>query len=55
MKKTADPMLAAFHNRDDRAKVDEILLATYGPQKVPKSKVAKDKKAKKNMKKKNQK
>ena len=33
MKKTEDPMLAAFQNRNDRAKVDEILIATYGPQK----------------------
>jgi N-sulfoglucosamine sulfohydrolase len=32
MKKTNDPMLAAFHNRNDRAKVDEILVATYGPK-----------------------
>ena len=33
MKKTEDPMLAAFLNRDDRAKVDEVLVATYGPKK----------------------
>lgn len=30
MKATEDPMLAAFANRDDRAKVDEVLNATYG-------------------------
>ena len=30
MKKTKDPMLAAFLNRDDRTKVDKVLLATYG-------------------------
>jgi N-sulfoglucosamine sulfohydrolase len=33
MKKTEDPMLAAFLNRHDRAKVDEVLVATYGPRK----------------------
>ena len=33
MKKTEDPMLVAFQNRNDRAKVDEILIATYGSQK----------------------
>jgi N-sulfoglucosamine sulfohydrolase len=33
MKKTEDPMLAAFQNRNDRAKVDEVLIATYGPKK----------------------
>ena len=30
MKKTDDPMLAAFENRTNRAKVDEVLVATYG-------------------------
>ncbi len=33
MTKTEDPMLAAFLNRTDRSKVDEILVATYGPMK----------------------
>ena len=33
MERTADPMLAAFQNRNDRTKVDEILIATYGPKK----------------------
>lgn len=32
MTKTQDPMLAAFENRDDRAMVNNVLLATYGPQ-----------------------
>jgi hypothetical protein len=26
-------MLAAFENRDDRAKVDAVLVSTYGPKK----------------------
>lgn len=30
MKATEDPMLAAFVSRDDRAKVDAVLTATYG-------------------------
>ena len=34
MRQTDDPMLDAFLNRNDRAKVDAILLATYGPQKA---------------------
>ncbi|NQV27249.1 MAG: sulfatase [Rhodopirellula sp.] len=33
MTKTDDPMLDAFLNRNDRAKVDEVLTATYGPKK----------------------
>ncbi|QDV23527.1 sulfatase family protein [Aureliella helgolandensis] len=33
MKSTEDPMLAAFLNRDDRVKVDAVLLATYGVRK----------------------
>jgi N-sulfoglucosamine sulfohydrolase len=49
MKKTGDPMLAAFLNRNDRAIVDEILLATYGPKKNER------KKAKKNRNRKNKK
>jgi N-sulfoglucosamine sulfohydrolase len=49
MKKTEDPMLAAFLNRNDRAKVDEVLIATYGPRKDerPKAKKAKNRKKKK--------
>ena len=33
MKRTNDPMLAAFQNRYDRAVVDQVLVATYGPRK----------------------
>ncbi|MFP6765495.1 MAG: sulfatase, partial [Planctomycetaceae bacterium] len=33
MRKTRDPMLAAFLNRDDRTTVDAVLIATYGPKK----------------------
>ena len=33
MRQTNDPMLHAFLNRDDRAKVDNIMLSTYGPKK----------------------
>lgn len=43
MKKTSDPMLAAFMHRDDRAKVDAILVETYGPQKPSGPRVRKDK------------
>ena len=43
MKRTDDPMLKAFLNRNDRAVVDKVLLATYGPPKVSK----RSKKAKK--------
>ena len=32
MKKTDDPMLEAFRNRYDRAKVDAVLIKTYGPK-----------------------
>jgi len=46
MQKTDDPMLAAFHNRYDRAKVDEILVATYGPKKDERPKAGKAKQAK---------
>ncbi len=38
MKRTGDPMLAALQNKDDRAKVDAVLLKTYGPPKVKKAK-----------------
>lgn len=31
MQQTADPMLAAFQHRTDRAAVDQVLRATYGP------------------------
>lgn len=51
MSKTSDPMLAAFENRNDRAKVDEVLVATYGPRddgrKKNKNNRAKKSKAKK--------
>ena len=46
MKKTQDPILPAFQNRNNRAKVDEILVKTYGPRKVKKPKKSKDKKRK---------
>ncbi len=36
MKRTSDPMLKAFLNRTDRAAVDQVLLATYGPPKESK-------------------
>jgi len=38
MKRTGDPMLPALQNRSDRAKVDAVLLKTYGPPKVKKAK-----------------
>lgn len=47
MKKTEDPMLAAFLNRNDRAIVDEILIATYGPRKDERPKAKQAKKGKK--------
>ncbi len=47
MQKTADPMLAAFLNRHDRAKVDEVLLATYGPRKDERPKKRSGKRRKK--------
>lgn len=40
------PMLAAFLNRDDRAKVDEVLVATYGPKKDERATATKNKSAK---------
>jgi N-sulfoglucosamine sulfohydrolase len=43
MEKTEDPMLEAFRNREDRAKVDEVLVATYGEPKPKKEKKAKKK------------
>jgi len=50
MRKTGDPMLAAFQQRTDRAAVDKILRATYGPlqqaaKKKGKSKQRRKKKA----------
>lgn len=33
MKKTDDPMLRAFENKGDRSIVDDVIEATYGPQK----------------------
>jgi hypothetical protein len=33
MTRTNDPMLKAFHNRTNRAVVDQVLLETYGPMK----------------------
>jgi N-sulfoglucosamine sulfohydrolase len=45
MKKTNDPMLKAFENRGDRTIVDEVIVATYGPQKSTKPKAKKKKEA----------
>jgi N-sulfoglucosamine sulfohydrolase len=56
MKKTKDPMLKAFENRTDRTIVDQVLVATYGPQKPSgpkKPKNKQDKKGKKDKKEKN--
>jgi N-sulfoglucosamine sulfohydrolase len=56
MKKTNDPMLKAFENRTDRAIVDQVMVATYGPQKPSdpkKPRNKQDKKGKKNKKEKN--
>lgn len=36
MERTGDPMLAALQNKDDRAKVDAVMLKTYGPPKPKK-------------------
>jgi N-sulfoglucosamine sulfohydrolase len=47
MRKTEDPMLAAFLHRHDRGKVDEILVATYGPKKDERPKAKKTRNAKK--------
>lgn len=44
MKKTNDPMLEAFLNRDDRKKVDEVMTATYGQRKPKKIRKKKSKK-----------
>jgi N-sulfoglucosamine sulfohydrolase len=38
MVKTKDPIIEAFRNKSDRAKVDSVLLATYGKTKVKKKK-----------------
>ena len=38
MEKTSDPMLKAFLHRTDRSTVDQVLLATYGPQKASRKK-----------------
>lgn len=48
MHKTEDPMLAALNNRHDRAKVDEVLIATYGPKKDERPKAKKAKRVRKN-------
>jgi len=44
MKRTQDPMLAAFQNRDDRRIVDRVMLETYGPLKPAKKKKKQKKK-----------
>jgi N-sulfoglucosamine sulfohydrolase len=44
MKATQDPMLEAFLDRTDRAKVDAVLVKTYGPQKPSGPKKGKPKK-----------
>ena len=41
MKDTGDPMLAAFQHREDRARVDAVLLETYGAPKERKARDAK--------------
>ncbi len=51
MKKTNDPMLKAFENRTDRAIVDQVMVATYGPQKPSGPKKPKNKRDKKDKKK----
>jgi N-sulfoglucosamine sulfohydrolase len=38
MKQTGDPMLPALQHKDDRAKVDAVMLKTYGPPKQKKAK-----------------
>lgn len=47
MSDTKDPMLAAFENRDDRAKVDAVLVSTYGPKKDERPRSAKADRARK--------
>jgi N-sulfoglucosamine sulfohydrolase len=47
MQKTEDPMLDAFLHRDDRDKVDAVLVATYGPPKAKKPRTGKNKGKKK--------
>ena len=47
MERTADPMLAAFQDRNDRTKVDKILIATYGPKKDERPRTGKGKSRKK--------
>jgi len=44
MKQTRDPMLDAFLHRNDRKRVDQILLKTYGPLKVSKKRRKKKRK-----------
>ena len=46
MRRTQDPMLAAFQNRDDRTIVDRVMLQTYGPLKPPKKQKKQKKKSK---------
>lgn len=46
MKRTQDPMLAAFQNRGDRQVVDRVMLETYGPLKPVKKKKKNNKKKK---------
>ncbi len=48
MKRTKDPMLAAWENRNDRTKVDAVLLETYGPKKDERPGAKNRKRAKKN-------
>ena len=53
LQRTDDPMLEAFHNRHDRAKVDAVMLKTYGPKKDERKKRKKNnKKPRRNQKKK---
>lgn len=47
MRRTDDPMLVAFENRQDRVKVDAVMLETYGPRKDERRKAKKDRGTKK--------
>lgn len=50
MKQTGDPMLAALQNKDDREKVDAVMLKTYGPPKPKKQKKTRSKNKKRQQK-----
>ncbi|MGB0580436.1 MAG: sulfatase family protein [Limisphaerales bacterium] len=48
MKQTGDPMLAALQNKDDRERVNAVMLKTYGPPKPKKPKKNKKTRKRKN-------